>query len=303
MQPSVLAGNGGCGVAMTSVDAHNLYISPVRKTLAAAVGVLGLAFAAPAYADIASGWTVLPDTTAGGAAVIVTGPGTPPAGIGSLRLTVASTADRALVGTDLGELTARPWTALSGEYSTYVPVGSPPEFAPTLRFAGFQAGNQRFTTLSFEPRKNGTVIPGQWQAWTLGPAALVWQTNTTDGFCQQSSPCTFAAFAAQYPAGVWGLAQLGLGSGLAGPAAGYVDAVTLREGDTVKFTDFDPPPASSASPPAEPAEPTTPALPDTGTPSAPGLGLMGIGLASLGGALFLGAGLLRRRAWGVNGTR
>src|SRR5882724_4894658 len=58
-------------------------------------------------------WSVLPDTTAGGTAAIVTGPGAPPAGTGSLRLTVASTADRVLVASDLGASMARPWAALT----------------------------------------------------------------------------------------------------------------------------------------------------------------------------------------------
>lgn len=52
----------------------------------------------------------------------------------------------------------------------------------------------QFTTLSFEPRQNGTVVPGQWQTWTLGPTSVVWQTNTTDGFCVQATPCTLADF-------------------------------------------------------------------------------------------------------------
>lgn len=271
-----------------------------RFGITAGILVIAVAMAAPAYATVVSqlpggDWSVLPDTTAGGAAEIVTGPGTPPAGTGSLKLSVEAAADRALVGTDLGAPTARPWSALSAEYSTYVPDGSPAAFTPTLRFAGFQAGTQRFTTLSFEPSRNGTVTPGQWQTWTLGPDSIVWQTNATDGFCLQASPCTFSAFVAQYSTGIWGQAQLGIGSGVPGPAEGYADAVTIRDGETVQFTDFDPPAVEPTPTPTAP-RPTQSELADTGGRDAPGIGLAGAGLAMLGGALIVMAGLIRRRA-------
>ncbi|MCP2322782.1 LPXTG-motif cell wall-anchored protein [Hamadaea flava] len=268
----------------------------------AASGLAGLALAltiaTAATADTVhslpgGNWSVLPDTTAGGSVTIVPGPGTPPAGTGSLKLHVDATTDRALAGTELGELTTRPWSALSASYSTYVADGDPAGFTPTLRFAGFQVvtpSPANFTTLSFEPRHNGTVTPGQWQQWPLGPDSIVWQSNTTDGFCVQATRCTLAEFVARYPAGAWGQAQLGLGSGVAGPADGYADAVTITDGATSQFTDFDPTPAPSASPSAKPS-PTGPSLPDTGlrasTPT-----LVGAALLAVGAALTIG---LRRR--------
>jgi LPXTG-motif cell wall-anchored protein len=261
---------------------------PMRRAgTIAAVGAI-LAIAGPAFAEVVStlpggNWTVLPDTTEGGSAEVVKGPGTPPAGTGSLRLTVETTADRALVGTDLGSVTTRPFSALSAEYSTYVPNGSPESFTPTLRFAAFQTvtpAPQNFTTVSFEPLRNGTVIPGQWQTWALGPDSQVWQTNATDnGFCVQASPCTLGEFSAHYPNSAWGQAQLGLGSGVAGPAEGFADAVTLTDGDTTQFTDFDPP--------AEPNPAPKPALPDTGTADVPNIGLVGVSLAMIGAGLVL----------------
>ncbi|MEV0270471.1 LPXTG cell wall anchor domain-containing protein [Hamadaea sp. NPDC050747] len=276
-----------------------LRISGVRgiaSSLAGLAAILTLATAAAAdtvHSLPGGNWSVLPDTTAGGSVAIVPGPGTPPAGTGSLRLHVDGTADRALAGTDLGELTTRPWSALSASYSTYVEAGGSESFTPTLRFAGFQVVTpvpQNFTTLSFEPRHNGTVTPGQWQQWTLGPDSIVWQSTTTDGFCVQATRCTLAEFAAHYPAGAWGQAQLGLGSGVAGPAYGYADAVTVTDGTTSQFTDFDPTPAPSASPSVKPS-PTGPTLPDTGTQvGTPAL--IGVGLLVMGAALTFG---LRRR--------
>jgi LPXTG-motif cell wall-anchored protein len=253
-------------------------------------------------------WAVLPDTTAGGSATIVPGPGTPPAGTGSLQLTVAENTDRALVGSDLGSLTARSWADLSASFSTFVPAGGDASFAPSLRFAGFQMSTSNFTTLSVEASRQGTVVPGQWQTWTLDADSIVWQSNASDdGFCIQSAPCTFAAFIARYPDGVWGQAQLGLGSGVAGPASGFVDAVTISDGEESQFTDFDPP-AASPSPTPSPTHsrqsPTrTPSsegtLPVTGTHD--GLWLAGAG----GGIAALGVGLLlvARRRRDIESTR
>ncbi|NUR71923.1 MAG: LPXTG cell wall anchor domain-containing protein [Hamadaea sp.] len=276
-----------------------LRISRIRHIVSGLAGLLAaLTVATAAAADTVhtlpgGNWSVLPDTTAGGSVTIVTGPGTPPAGIGSLKLHVDGASDRALAGTDLGALATRPWSGLSASYSTYIADGDPDGFTPTLRFAGFQVvtpAPANFTTLSFEPRHNGTITPGAWQQWTLGPDSIVWQTNTGDGFCGQAAKCTLAEFAARYPAGAWGQAQLGLGSGVAGPADGYADAVTITDGTTSQFTDFDPTPVPSRTPSAQPS-PTGPTLPDTGT-DAVSPALVGGLLLAVGTALAYG---LRRR--------
>lgn len=287
----------------------------VTRLTPLAVAVLVIMFAAPAHAEVVpslpgGGWSVLPETTAGGAAVVVNGPGQPPAGTGSLRLSVAASEDRALVGTELGELQVRPWSGLSASFSTFVASGDPESFTPTLRFAGFQVITPTpslFTTLSFEPKRNGVVVAGQWQPWTLGPASVVWQSNATDGFCLQSAPCAFADFVARYPDGAWGQAQLGLGSGVAGPANGYADAVTITDRTTVQFTDFDaPPPVSpppSSSPSPEPSQPvgseaapseSAEILPVTGSGS--GLPLAGVVSVLFGASLLVAARHKREQA-------
>jgi hypothetical protein len=203
------------------------------------------------------GWKVVTATAAMGVLLLGT----------ALLGSTASAADaRALTGgsptvspdTTGGESRARPWSGLAGSYATFVPDGSPAASAPTLRFTGFQLATSQFTTLSFEPSRNGTVTPGQWQTWTLGPDSIVWQTNATGAFCQRASPCTLAQFAARYPNGVWGTAQLGLGSGVAGLATGYADAVAIGDG-----------PAG------------------TGTPNAPATAWIGAGVALIGVALLV----------------
>jgi LPXTG-motif cell wall-anchored protein len=285
-----------------------------RRALALTVTTVALASALALVATVADAtvvtklpggtWSILPSTTAGGTATIVTGPGTPPAGTGSLRLTVESTTDRALVGSDLGASMARPWAGLSASFSTYVPEGGSEFFAPSLRFAGFQVVTPaplRFTTLNVEVRLNGTVTPGEWQKWTVGPTTTVWQSNATDGFCIQSAPCTLAEFALRYPDGAWGEAQLGIGSGVQGPATGYVDAVTINDGAKAFFTDFDPKSVPvSPSPSVVPKPKPTgggkvPTLPVTGQSDSLWFALAGAALVLFGGGLTLVGRRERRR--------
>jgi LPXTG-motif cell wall-anchored protein len=265
------------------------------SVLAALVSILIASAAQATVVSVLPGgtWSVLPSATAGATEAIVTGPATPPAGTGSLRLTVESAADRAIIGSDLGVSTARPWAGLTASFSTYVPVGGSVHDAPSLRFAGFQVitpAPLAFTTLSVEASRNGTVKPGQWQTWTVGPTTTVWQSNATDsGFCVQSAPCTFAAFVARYPAGAWGEAQLGLGSGIAGPATGYVDAVTVTDGPETSFTDFDPPSVPPTTKPKPKPAPKVPTLPVTGPHDLLWLALAGAALVLLGSGLLLTA--------------
>src|SRR4051812_33101510 len=115
----------------------------MRKVFAVVAAVAVVVLAAPAYAEVVhslpeGGWRVLPDTTAGATATVVDGPGSPPAGTGSLRLTVETLADRALVGTSAAAGVFHSWQRLSGRYSTYIQPGSPEFSVPSLRLPGYQ---------------------------------------------------------------------------------------------------------------------------------------------------------------------
>lgn len=225
---------------------------------AGAVVITGLVPLSDAAAG--QGWAVHPDQTGGGTEQFVQGPATPPAGTGSLSMTVAADTDRALVFTvpkpalggvvppgDIAAAIATPWGSTSGSFSTYTEnTTSPASSIPALKFVGFQVFNAAnpllstgFTTLNFEGSNQGAVTPNAWQTWTLGPTSLVWQSNTTDGFCLQAAPCTLAAFAANYPNGAWGQLQLGLGAGVAAGTVGYVDNVTVSDGTTTFVYDFE----------------------------------------------------------------
>jgi hypothetical protein len=232
---------------------HRLLATSAAAALALLVGA-GAVQAAEVDTLPGEGWAVSPDQTVGGSARLVEGPGTPPAGRGSLELGVQATSDRGLVVNPVESIPLvsadRVIAALAGSWSTYVPTGTSEFAAPVLRIAGFlnpAAPMGTFTTLSVEPYRQGTVDDGTWQTWTLGPASVVWQTNTVDGFCLQSSPCTFAQFAAQYPAAAWFTLQLGIGSGVAGPVVGYADDLDLTAGTSSLLYDFEIPAAQRST--------------------------------------------------------
>jgi hypothetical protein len=203
-----------------------------------------------ADADAGNGWASDPSNPGGnGVEQLVEGPGTPPSGRGSIELTTPSSADRAQIHTNPAGLAPSPWASLVGaSFSTFtfdtVNTGAS---LSTLRFAGFQNGATGFTTLTFAPSGNGVPVVGQWQDWTLGDTSQVFQSNQTDGFCTQAAPCTFAQFVQQYPSGVWGQVQLGLGSGAPAGARGFADALSLVHGTTAYSWDFEVPASSNST--------------------------------------------------------
>ena len=204
----------------------------------------------PAQAAAGNGWAEHPDQE-GGTEEFVKGPATPPAGTGSLQLSVPTGETRALIFTVPNGLgTAVAWGDLAGSgYSTYTEnTANPGASVAALKFVGYQDYNtdnpvlsDGFTTLNFEPSNNGTVTANEWQPWTIDEESLVWQSNTgDDNFCVQASPCTLAEFAAHYPQGAWGQVQIGLGVlGSQGGATSFVDAVTIAQGATTFGYNFE----------------------------------------------------------------
>jgi len=204
-------------------------------------------------ADAGNGWAVDPANPGGGSIEgLVEGPGTPPAGRGSLELTTPTAADRAQVYINPAGATLSSWSSLTGEaFSTFTfATENTASNLPVMKFAGWQAGTTAgtFTTLTFGQPGNGAAAPGVWQTWTLSADSMVFQSNATDGgFCVQAAPCTFAQFLARYPTGLWGQLQIGLGSGAAPGSRGFADAVSVTHGVTSFSYDFEVPAASNST--------------------------------------------------------
>jgi hypothetical protein len=202
----------------------------------------------------------------------VSGPGTPPAGVGSIffhndveplvptnlqqRWNIAT---RRFAGTKLVDLTAL-------KFNTYEPTGEAPD-AIFLNFdvsfgvtppAGYQG------RLSYVPRQNGTVLANTWQEWDAASSGALWSwsgygrgpdkisgtpdDNTwPDG--NTSSLRAWSAIKIAFPNATMnnpdapGFGQLVFRSGEPYPTGftGYLDKVTVgvSNGDTTTF-DFEP---------------------------------------------------------------
>jgi hypothetical protein len=252
-----------------------------------AIAAVAIALVAPTSALAATivvntipgaGWIQSPDNTAGGTAAIAAGPA---GGLGtsSVHLTTAATSDfagiaRPLVGS-LADLTGGSWMTFStGD------TGAPASEAASLRFAIFRTGTTEFTTMTVELSNNGGATAGVWQTNTLTDASMVWQTNATGAFCLIASPCTLAAFKAQYPAANFIGLTVATGSGLP-PVTTFVDGVSVTVDGATDTWNFElaaaptprptPRPTSGGGavptqPPTSTLEPTAPG-PNSGLPS------------------------------------
>lgn len=195
------------------------------------------------------GWLVRPgDNLGAGASRLVEGPAVPPAGRGSLELSVTSTTDRALVTNQFGQptpTTPRAFDGLTGSWSTFVPAGPAVESrAPSLRFEAFRDITNpvgTFTTVSVEASRQapaqGPVEADTWQTWALDASTVVWQSDASDA-CPMAAPCTLAEFVTAFPNARWGTVQVGIGSG-APAGASYVDAVEVSVGAEAFAWDFE----------------------------------------------------------------
>ncbi len=225
---------------------HRLALSGILFSVAACLGVLRSAsngvVAAPAIPaatvvkpSAMNGWYFWNDpgdTFLGSPGEMVTGPATPPAGVGSARLGPLTTSSGAtgssVIATDAYfDTKLADITDLS--YSTYQP-------GPTLAIA-LQFDVRYRTTdvnyggrLVFEPYQNGTVIVGSgWQTWSP-LAGNWWATRTTvdgtggaqvvplpAGNCGIATPCAWSTILAAFPdAKIYGRFLLKAGSGWMG---------------------------------------------------------------------------------------
>lgn len=187
-------------------------------------------------------WNDPGNTLLGSPGAMVTGPSTPPEGVGSARLgpltTTSGATGSSVIATDAYfDTKLADITDLS--YSTYQPG---PTLAISLQF------DVRYRTtdvnyggrLVFEPYQNGTVVVGSgWQTWS--PLAGNWWATRTNadgtggaqavplpaGNCGIATPCSWSTILAAFPdAKIYGRFLLKAGSNWLG-FDGNADALTI----------------------------------------------------------------------------
>jgi hypothetical protein len=206
------------------------------------------------------GWAFFeesPSAAATSAGSMVTGPGSPPIGVGSANLSAGATG--AMVIGKAAYLGTRLDTIHTLEYSTYRTVG-PAASSVSLQFNIdndvtidnlHTDGKEKWQgRLVYEPYHTQTVATGQWQTWdTLAETDTGnwWGSpntvSTLDDKCPQSNPCTWAEVLGFFPnMGVhssFGAVLLKAGSG-GGPMDLNVDKLVIND----DIYDFEPTPAS-----------------------------------------------------------
>jgi hypothetical protein len=190
-------------------------------------------------------WNDKNDTFAGSPGELVSGPATPPLGVGSVRLGPltdngetgsghAAIATDAYLGTRLADIT-------SLSYSTYQPG---PTLAIALQFdIRYHTSDTHYDgRLVFEPYQNLTgSVPSGWQTWS--PLAGKWWASkplANGNVCAQATPCSWSDIVAMFPeAIIAGRFLLKAGSHWAG-FDGNADAVSIGVNGSTTVFDFEP---------------------------------------------------------------
>jgi hypothetical protein len=133
--------------------------------VAAAAAAAAVVTVHPGHMD---GWYRNNDTCGGATTAqipFVTGPGTPPAGVGSVQFNVGSNGDSypTLRSTTYNGVKLSSLTALS--YSTYVSQAPGSQAAYLDLYVDFNNDGAKDDTITFEPVYNGTVQKNVWQQW------------------------------------------------------------------------------------------------------------------------------------------
>jgi hypothetical protein len=179
-------------------------------------------------------------------AVFVTGPGTPPVGVGSLQLTTATGAEKVyLFNYDYVETPLSAIDTIS--YSTYRTAGSAQQVTALNIQVDYNGPDVEggFTTLVFEPVYNtdqGAVVNDQWQDWDAynGGDGIWWSTRSISGVCAFDCFVTWDDIIAANPeATIVGGFGVNQGSGNPGLVAS-VDALTIGVDGTSTIYNFDP---------------------------------------------------------------
>ena len=157
-----------------------------------------------------NGWAFIQENPTG-IGGYVSGPTTPPLGIGSAQLQVNNTGIESLAtglyaGTRLDQLTQL-------IYHTYTQSSTPPEAIMLQLDMDYDLNDVNTTSqgrLVYDPALNGTPVVGAWQTWNA--LSGKWYATSTPGslVCPQANPCTLATLLAAYP-------NAGIRVGAAGP--------------------------------------------------------------------------------------
>ncbi len=199
-----------------------------------------------------SGWGFVQETAGNWTGAFQVGPGTPPLGEGSVRMTVDGTAGflfgaQLYAGTRLADIQVL-------NYSTYVTTGS------GFTDVTFQINYDPDVTtteatwygrLVYEPYFNGTVSTGAWQTWDMINAGggKWWASNNAnspvDDVCGQSSPCTWNYLITNWPnIGIRSGSNTGIqfkaGSAWTGGFDGNVDNLNVQISGNLDTYDFEP---------------------------------------------------------------
>ena len=178
----------------------------------------------------------------GGGVSIVVGPQTPPLGLGSLQLSIATASDHWSVfnydhmGTALSAITSLSYSTFTDNATTdpvlqmEINPGNP---------LGAIDGGRTYSTLNFEPYQQGSpaVTPNRWQPWNV-LTGKVWGTHLSAA--PQSNPISWTSFLALYPNATikYGFG-VGVGSGWSA-MTGAVDALTIGTSATTTTYNFEP---------------------------------------------------------------
>ncbi|MEO8434935.1 MAG: hypothetical protein ABI596_08575 [Pyrinomonadaceae bacterium] len=135
-----------------------------------------------------------------------TGPGTPPAGVGSFETVTPTPADKVQlfnfdhIGTELADIDQM-------GYATYQSSAAVPVQLPSINMTVDYNGPSvagGFTTLVFEPVYNGAqgpIVPNTWQTWDTfyGGNAIWWSTRPINGVCATVCYVTWNTIVANNP--------------------------------------------------------------------------------------------------------
>jgi hypothetical protein len=184
-------------------------------------------------------------TRLAGNGAFVSGPSTPPLGVGSLALTTPTAADKVTLfnydhtGTPLSSINAISYATYRDPASTAT-AGQLPSINIEVDANGSAPGG--FTTLVFEPIYNpsqGAVQNGVWQTWN-GINGIWWSTRDINGVCANTCYVSWNDIVAANPdaviVGGFGVNQ---GSGNGGLIAA-TDALTLGANGNTWVYNFEP---------------------------------------------------------------